>query len=409
MVASVLFIFMTYKQKLKRNIRLFRWTSLFGGMVFSAAIWVSFYTRIVNFTQLSLLTALSFGVTTVFELPTGALADLMGRRKTIILGYLLFGVLDIYVAFASNIYMLLVVFILSGVADALISGSDVALLFDSLKGLGKDKSFIKVSAKNGVIFRSALVVATLSGGYLYKTSVKLPYILMGLSRLVIVFFVFKMTEPKIDTEKFSLRSYVRQTRDGFKELFKSSYMRRLTVFYAFVGGITWSCLRYFNQPFAKELGFADIERSWLFALVFLGVSLLLLFLTKKEELLTRNRVYLGFPLIMLLALLPGVFATKTLVPIFISGTIFTGVARFVILNRYTNKEFLSKYRATAISALNMLVSLFYIILVGLSGPIQDTYGTKLIFTILGGLTLIFVLPSGLSLVREYKRYLSSQK
>lgn len=399
---------MTYKQRLTRNIKLFQIMSLFAGMIFSVPIWVSFYTRIVNFTQLGLLSALAFGVTTLLELPTGALADLIGRKKTMMLGFFLFGLIDVVVGFASNITMLLVIFIISGIADALISGSDVALFFDSLKELGKEKSFTKRSVKNGVIFRSSLIVGTLLSGYLYRIFIPLPYILMGLTRFIIVIIIYQMVEPRIDTEKFSFRSYAKQTRDGFKELFKSSYMKRLTVFYAFVGGITWTCLRYFNPLFAQEFGFSEIERSWLFSLVYFIASITLLLLTKSEKSLTRNRVYLGFPLIMLISLLPGVFASKLIVPVLLFGTTISGISRFVILDRYANKEFLSKYRATAVSALNMLVSFFYITAVGLSGPIQSRYGARLIFTLLGGLTLVFVVPSGLSLVREYKRYLAKK-
>jgi hypothetical protein len=227
---------------------------------------------------------------------------------------------------------------------------------------------------------------------------------MGFTQWLAIFFVFLMIEPKIDTEKFTLKSYIKQTKDGFNELFKSSYMKKLTIYYTLVGGITWSCLYYFNQPFAKDFGFSEIGQSWLFGILYLLSSLLILFLVEKKGLLTRNRVYLGFPIIMTLSLLPGYFATRMIAPFLLLGILVAGSARFAILDRYTNQEFLSKYRATAISSLNMLVSFFYIVVVGLSGRVQDLYSTKLIFTLLGILTLLLVFPSGLSLVREYKAY-----
>jgi len=400
---------MTYKQKLKRNIKLYRWLNLFAGMIFTVPVWVSFYTRILNFTQLAFFCSLGLGVTVLLEMPSGALADLIGRRKTVMLGFLLFGLLDVLIIFASTSWLLLIVILVSGVAEALISGSDVALLFDTLKELKKENNFPKINARNSLIFRMALIAATFFGGYLYKAFIGLPYIVMGITRFVIVGIVLLMVEPKIDTEKFSISSYAKQVKDGFKELFKSSYMKKLTIYYAFVGGITWTCLSYFNPPFIQEFGFSEVERSWVFGLIYLFASLILLLLTKKDEFLTRNRIYLGFPLVLVLSLLPGIFSTKALAPLLVLGTTFAGISRFVILDKYTNKEFLSKYRATAISALNMLVSLFYMIIVGISGRIQDIYSTKLIFTILGGLTLIFVLPTGISLVKEYKYYLERKE
>jgi hypothetical protein len=75
------------------------------------------------------------------------------------------------------------------------------------------------------------------------------------------------------------------------------------------------------------------------------------------------------------------------------------------LGQYINQEFVSKYRATAVSALNMLISLFFVIIVGLSGKIQDVYGTGLILSMLGLVTLVLVLPSAIMLVRAQKQSL----
>lgn len=396
---------MTYKQKLKRNVKLAYISVFFIALIFVIPIWVAFETRILNFTQIALISAICYGITTLLELPSGALADLIGRRKTIILGWLISGLGNVYIAFASSFAMFFTGYAIVAIGTALISGADTALIFDTLKELGRENYYSKYAARAGMIYRSALILATFLGGYLYQIWIGLPYALMGLTQWIAILFILLMVEPRIDTEKFTLKSYLKQTRDGFKELLKSSYMKKLTVYYTLVGGITWSCLYYFNQPFAKDLGFSEIGQSWLFGTLYLLSSLLILILTENDKLLTRNRIYLGFPLIMSFSLLPGYFATKILAPLLLFGNMFSGSARFAILDRYTNKEFLSKYRATAISALNMLVSLFYMIVVGISGKIQDIYSTKLIFTILGGLTLIFVLPTGLSLVKEYKYYL----
>lgn len=396
---------MSYKKRLKRNISFAYISAFISALVFVIPIWVAYQRRVLTFTQMAFFSSIAYGITTFLELPTGALADLIGRRKTIMLGWLIAALSNIYLAFASSVFMFLIGFGVRAAGEALISGADTALIFDTLKELKRENYFSKYRARAGFIYRVGLILATFMGGYLYQIWIGLPYALMGATGLLVIIFIFLMIEPRIDTEKFTLKSYVRQTKDGFKELFKTNYMRKLTVYYTFVGGITWTCLYYFNQPFAKDLGFTEIGLSWLFGTLYLISSLLILVLTEKEELLTRNRVYLGFPIIMSLALLPGIFATKIIGPLLLLGIMFAGSSRFAILDKYANKEFLSKYRATAISSLNMLVSLFYIVVVGISGKIQDLYNTKLIFTLLGVMTLFLVWPSSLSLVREYKAYL----
>ena len=400
---------MDYKKRLRRNISLAYVNSFVIALIFIIPVWVAFERRVLTFTQMALVEVFAAGITTFLELPTGALADLIGRRKTIMVGWFIRALGNIYLAFASNSLMFFTGFGVCAVGTALISGSDIALIFDSLKELNKEDHYSNFNARSSLIHRAGLALSTFLGGYLYHLWVGLPYVMMGVFEFVAIIFAFLMIEPKIDTEKFTLKSYVKQTKDGFKELFKSSYMRKLTVYYTLVGGITWCCLYYFNQPFAKDLGFSEVGQSWLFGILTLINALLILAVVETKKLLTRNRVYLAFPIIMSLAFLPGYFATKSLAPLLLLGVMFAGSARFAILDKYANKEFLSKYRATAVSSLNMLVSIFYMVVVGVSGKIQDLYSTKLIFSLLGILTLFLVFPSSLSLVREYKKYNLNKK
>lgn len=397
---------MSYKKKLERNIKLGYFTSFTSALFFAIPIWVAFYTRVLNFTQLAFLTALALATTLFLELPTGALADLLGRRKTIMLGWFIIGIFNIYLSFSSSFWPFAIVFIARGVGEALISGADTALVFDTLKELKRENFYSRYMGRTGFIYRLGLVVATLLGGYLYNIWIGLPYFLTGLIQVSIIFLVFLKVEPKIDSEKFSLTSYLSQTKLGFAQLFKSSYLKKLSLYYTLLGGITWVCLTHFNLAFAKDFGFTEVQLSWVFGSLFLLNSLIIFVLMEKEGLLlTRKRVYLGLPLILSLSLLPGFFVTKAwLAPVLLLGVMLCGSSRFAILDRYTNKEFLSQYRATAISALNMLVSFVYIVIVVLGGPIQDTYNTKLVFTLLGVVTLVLVLPSAMSLVKEHNRY-----
>ena len=78
-------------------------------------------------------------------------------------------------------------------------------------------------------------------------------------------------------------------------------------------------------------------------------------------------------------------------------------ARWVILGKYTNDEFDSKYRATAISALSMGVGLLYIIITVASGPIISSFGgVRTVYTILGILSILLVLPLSISIVKDIK-------
>lgn len=93
-------------------------------------------------------------------------------------------------------------------------------------------------------------------------------------------------------------------------MFCGDYMKKLALYYTLVGEITWSCLHYFNQPFAEDLGFTEVDQSWLFGILYLASSIVVFVLVENEHLLTREKVYLGFPIVMSFSLLPEILASK---------------------------------------------------------------------------------------------------
>lgn len=394
---------MDYRQKLNRNLRLFNWLNFFTSFIFIIPIWVAFERRFLSFTQMALLEAISTLAIVILELPTGALADLIGRRKTIILGLIIRGLGTIYMAFGTNFDMFLISFLISAIGSVFVSGADVALAYDSLKQLNKENTYPKFAAKNSLFSRFAIIFATFLGAYLYQINIGLPFILQGLFLIFSSIMVYLMVEPVIDSQKFTLKSYLNQTKVGFGQLFQNKYVRKLTFYYTLVAGITWSCLFYFNQPFAYDLGFSEVGIGQLFALIYLLTTVLIYFLTTQNpRFLNRETIFIAFPLIMVISYLPSIFVGKALGSFILFSITLIGSARFSLLDRFTNAEFDSKYRATAISSLNMMVSIFYIVIVGLSGKIQDIYGTKPIFTVLG-LISIGIIPIAFSLIKHYDR------
>lgn len=394
---------MDYKDKLARNIKLFYFVDFFVHLSFILPIWVAFYTRVATFTEVAFFHALAQGLTIILELPTGALADLIGRKKTIILGYALSTIAFIYLSFAVHSSMVLIAFAMRGIAEAFVSGADSALFYDTLKELGRVEELPKIAARSGLLIRIALALGTLAGGYLYTLWVGLPYFLVGVALFIVVILFLFMIEPHLDSEKFTLKSYVEQTKEGIKQLFKDAHTKKLSIYYLLVAGITWACLIYFNQPFAKDAGLTETEMSWVFSGMYLLIAFVMLYITHHRGIVTRERVIFGIPILMMVGLLPGIIATKWMVLPMAFLVTFAGGSRFTFLDKYTNDEFDSKYRATAGSALNMLVSLFTLILIGASGIVQDMFSTKIIYTFLGFITLLFVIPSSISLVREHRK------
>lgn len=372
-------------------------------MYFTIPIWVAYERQFLTLSQFTSIEAIIFGIQLILELPTGAFADLFGKRCSVVLGGL-FSVMSLVIyAFSTSYIWFIVYAVLSGIGGAFISGSQEALLYDSLKEDGKEDSYDKVNSKLEVLFQISVAAATIIGGIIGAYSYIIPIWLTTSTFLLCTVVSLLFKEPHIDTEKFTLQRYVRQTKIGTMELVKNRHIALISSFYILVGFITWVCQLVFNLTLLTEVGQTTMEIGIIAASVRIINSIVLFKLVHIGTLLTKSRTFLMFPLVMIIALLPGVFLSRWVVIPSVALMMFLSTARWVILSKYTNQEFSSQNRSTAISALSMGISIFYVLILILSGPVMEKFGgVKMIYTLLGILSLITVLPLGVYLAKIHK-------
>lgn len=109
----------------------------------------------------------------LLEVPSGALADTIGRRNLVVLSAFIMVAEMLLILFAPIgnsqlvFYLFLANRILSGAAEAAASGADEALAFDSLKERGIEKKWGKVLERQMRLQSIAFVVAMSLGAILY--------------------------------------------------------------------------------------------------------------------------------------------------------------------------------------------------------------------------------------------------
>ena len=219
-------------------------------------------------------------------------------------------------------------------------------------------------------------------------------------RLLPAFLYLLMQEPTIDTQTFTLKNNLRQNKQGFMELFKTHDITNLSIYYALVGGITWSWQIWFTQIYASAIGYNEIEKGWLFAVIRFVNAILIIRLLHLDRLITKKRVFVFFPILILVSAFPALIQNKLLNTALLFTMTLSSTLRFVLLDRYTNEVFDSNHRATALSALNLLVGLVYILLVASFGFILDRYPAHTVLVMSCVLTLFFILPRGIQLSRR---------
>ncbi|MBI2357008.1 MFS transporter [Candidatus Dojkabacteria bacterium] len=390
------------RKSMDRNVKLYIWIQPLLGLLFTIPVWVAFQQRFLSYTGMALMESSSFLITMIFELPSGVLADLIGRRKTIIIGWAMVFIGYIVEGFSFNLGLMLIGYFLVATGAAFVSGADEAIFYDSLKALGRESEFSALNARGLLLYRSSMILAMFTGGYFYSIYFGLPYIFRGLGVLAATILAFYMIEPYIDTQKFSFKGYYDKLKSGVTELLKSKYTKALSVYYVLMAGVSWSCLYYFNNPLANDVGYTPIQQSYVFAGIYVVTTTALAIIVSKKRILEKKFVFIAFPIILMLGLLPGIFANKILVIPMLALVIIAGGARFAILNSYTNEEISSSNRATSLSALSLLVSIFCALIISILGVVQDRYGTQLVFTILGLIILFIGIPATVLVVNKLR-------
>jgi len=138
---------MTYQDGLNRNILISRIQTFFTSLLFFLPVWFAFESQFGSPTTLATLYAITYLVSVFLELPTGALADLVGRKSVIALGFIIQGASYIFISQAKDISWLWIGAAIAQVGMTFVSGANTALLYDTLKELKKNQYLILFRVK----------------------------------------------------------------------------------------------------------------------------------------------------------------------------------------------------------------------------------------------------------------------
>lgn len=324
------------------------------------------------------------------EIPTGALADLLGKRKSLILGYFIKTIGQLVMVVANSLPMLVLSVFILGPGYGLVSGTKEALLYDSLKQLKREDEYEKHLSDINKYSLIALAVASALGGYLYSINIRLPFLMTGLCMLVATGIAFFFTEPKIDSDEFSLRQFVSQTTKGFGALKAGILKSRFFVMVLLFAAFTHLVYQVFDSALAIEFGFGEESLGIFFAVATLAAAAGNHFYVNiKKSLGLRNLYY------VLLALIGLSILVSPVAGLYIGGLSimlreFLQSYPNILATDAINKTTPSKIRTTTISTYYMVVGLPYAISAYLIGFSIDLYSASTSLVYLFG---FFVLAS----------------
>ena len=150
----------------QKNVRLYYVWSLVNSLVLFSAVLVPFFkSRGLNQFEIQSLQAIFQVMIFVMEVPTGVVGDWLGRKWSLGLSGLLMGIGFNLYANMTGFWMLAVVEVLLAMGVAFKSGSDQALIYDSLKEGDKEDLFGGVLAKARILSLLGLSLGSMVGSW----------------------------------------------------------------------------------------------------------------------------------------------------------------------------------------------------------------------------------------------------
>lgn len=383
---------MAINNHLRRNTLACYTSDLVLGTYFQLPIWIVYQSQFLSYGQIAFYSGLSLITEVIAQLPTGAFADLYGRRLALSLGNLFMALPMFLLAFYPQSAIMILYSIMWGLGRAFCMGTSKPLLYETLAKYNQSSLYPKILSKSVVFFQLSAAVSIASGGYLYQLRPNLPYIFSGVASLIGVFTAFLFVEERKLGSTSRLKQFANTAKLGFAEIFKNTYIAKLTVLYALTLGIAQTSQQFFAQPYMVELGMGDIARSWAAMIIKISIALLGAKILANRRILDSKYFLLIIPILLVLALIPAGFATLPWAYAILIGLAFNSGNTDLFLSAEINAHLSSHVRSTAVSLQRMFASAFGTVIQWLSIAPVALHGVGAYYSYLGIFALLIILP-----------------
>lgn len=184
--------------RVDRNIRLVELHALCMNMCFVIPVIVPYYRdRMQLGFDDFLLGEAAFAATVVLlEVPSGWLSDIWKRRSVMLLSSLVLLMGYTLLLLADNLWMAVASQSLIGVGISLLSGTNTALLYDSLLSAGREGEYRRLEGRRMGLGLYSVAAASIAGGWLYGVHPQLPVALSLLTMVAGVMVAAMLEEPE---------------------------------------------------------------------------------------------------------------------------------------------------------------------------------------------------------------------
>jgi len=368
-------------------------------MLFMPIIWLFYQENGLDLTDLFIIQSIYSVTIAVIEIPSGYVADVLGRKNSMIIGTF-FGMLGMVVySFSFGFEGFLIAALCLGIGQSFVSGSDTAIMYDSLLQLNRTNEFIKLEGRTISMGNLAEAFAFITGGLLAEVSLRTPfYYQIGIAFIGFVFAIL-LVEPTMHRLEDGKTKPWKNIKKIIRFSLKENQTLRYYIFYSSIIGCATLTMAWFSQPYFISIG---IDSKFYFGLLGAGLNLAVAitsFYAHKIEEKIKTKTLLILILVLICSCYFAISYTISLwgLLLLLLFYITRGVAT-PVLRDYMNRHIPSEMRATVMSIRSFIIRIVFASTSPFFGYVADVYSLQqalllsgILFFVLGGITLLFLL------------------
>lgn len=374
---------MNYLQQLKRNVCKNYVFTFLNSFNVTRGIWMLYLAfRGLSLIEIGLMESVYHITSFTMEIPTGMVADVFGRKMSRALGRLCFIISTCAMLLGVNSIIFGISFALSAIGNNLESGAGDALIYDSLKALKEENTFMRIKGKEEIFFQCASSAALIIGGFLGTINYTYVYFVALAFGIMTFIQSLTFTEPIIEKKNLHVskrKIFINQFITSVR-IIRHDFRIAFLILAVEVCSTFITTVFFYVQNYMKSVGRNELQIGLILAIGGLVAAFAATYTYKIEKRVGFKGLFIILPLSLLVCFWGLTFKGYTelfLILILAIDSIF-----FVSTSDYINRLIPSEQRATILSFQSMAFSLFMIILFPIIGKLGDLYGLLHAFRII---------------------------
>ncbi|MHA1193328.1 MAG: MFS transporter [Promethearchaeota archaeon] len=328
----------------------------------------------------------------ILEIPCGAIADYISRKFSLFLGALITALAAVIYGSYPNIIIFMIGETLFAAGNALISGTDQAFTYDTLRKMGEEEKIAKIMGHNRSFMLAGIAISAPIGSLIgYFFALPLVMTMMFIPFIGAMITAISLKEPNITMEKEKKESYYSVAKSGFIELVKNKTLRLLAIDLVLTQSVIFF-LVWIYQIYLELMAFQMV----FFGFVSTAMTVIQIIFNnlapRIEKRFKRKKLFL-----QIYTMIPGIgfilMAFIFFVPVSIALILIViglGFSRHILFIKGINKQIKTENRATVLSTINMITCLLRTVLYPIIGFLV-MWNIRITFIFLGLVVILFAI------------------